>query len=126
MAKAPRPGKTQATKTARRMMSIRIGEHPSVSIAPNNVPMGERLICRKATGFPFEAFWSGEDQVALDSVVVMWWLARRANGEPMLTWTQAQADLPEELEPDDIDLDLDDGTDDDDDEVSAEDADPEG
>jgi hypothetical protein len=77
-------------------------------LAPNNIPLSEKLIVRKATGLPFEAFLGDEDRIGADSVAVMWWLARRANGEPMLTWKQAEQDWPDELKAEDIDVEVDD------------------
>jgi hypothetical protein len=89
-------------------MTIRVGEFAAVTLAPNNIPLSEKLIVRKATGLPFEAFLGDEDRIGADSVAVMWWLARRANGEPMLTWKQAEQDWPDELKAEDIDVEVDD------------------
>jgi hypothetical protein len=86
---------------ARQIMTITIAGFPTVTLAPNNIPMSEKLIVRKATGLPFEAFLADEDKIGADSVAVMWWLARRANGEPMLTWKQASEDWPTDLKAED-------------------------
>ena len=63
-----------------------------------NLPMRERIICRKATGLPLTAFWASEEQIDLDSIVVLWWMARRMNGEATLTFDQAIADWPDDLD----------------------------
>lgn len=115
MASAPRPGGAGTSKAveqveaAKTVMKIRIGDHAPVTIAPGLIPLGEKLIVRKALGLPFEAFAGDDDHIGEDSIAVMWWLARRANGEPMLTWTQVEADWPSGLTPDDIDVDVSDG-----------------
>jgi hypothetical protein len=76
----------------------------TVGLVVNNIPMSERLIVRKAIGLPLEAFLGNENKVGEDTVVVLWWLARRASGEPMLTWTQAEKQWPVGLKPTDIEL----------------------
>jgi len=115
MAKAPRPGvstrndqqeadQTVMTITLRRpifMGDRQVAE--SHTIAPGNVPMRERIICRKATGLPLAAFWS-EDRIDVDSLMVLWWLARRLNGEATLTFDQAAEQWPGDLAADEIDV----------------------
>lgn len=96
MAKAPRPGvgtRAAASKAAQQVMTITIdGEARNLAIGL--VPMGERLAVRAATKMPFEAFLAGEDNIGSDSVLVLWWLARRANGEPNLSWAEVVAQTP--------------------------------
>lgn len=119
MATAPRPGvgaRNDAVTAAQTVMTITI-KRPifhdgrpvaeTHTIAPGNLPMRERLICRKATGLPLSAFWA-EDRIDLDSLVVLWWLARRLNGEATLTFDQAAADWPNDLDPEtDLDISID-------------------
>jgi hypothetical protein len=78
-------------------------------LAVGNVPIAERMIVRKATGFPFEAFLT-EGQIGSDSVAVLWWLARRAEGEIGLTWTQAMAEWPTDITADDLEVTMEDAT----------------
>ena len=40
----------------------------------------------KDTGLPLEAFTEGETAMGMDSIVVLWWLARRMNGEALLPY----------------------------------------
>lgn len=119
MARAPKPGAQRKNAEARRTVTIRIADHPPVTLAPDNVAMAEKMIVRKATGLPLDSFLGDDEHWGEDSIAVLWWLARRANGEPMLTWTKAMADWPVPLRAEDIDVDLDDGQGDDD-EVDAE------
>lgn len=110
MARAPKPGgpgtsahndKVEAA-TREMRMTVR-GE--TRTIRPGNIPIGEKLIVRKATGLPFEAFMGNDDKIGEDSVLVMWWLAGRATN-PFLTWKQACADWPTDLTEDDIEVEL--------------------
>jgi hypothetical protein len=104
--------KLNGKKAPKQIMTIRVGEFDPVTLAPNNIPMSEKVIVRKATGMPFEAFLGDEDKIGADSVAIMWWLARRANGEPMLTWSQVEKDWPDELTESDIDVEVDDPSED--------------
>lgn len=115
MATAPRPGvsgrATQQTAD-QTVMTITI-KRPiyhdqrlvadTHTIAPGNLPMRERVICRKATGLPLAAFWA-EDRIDVDSLMVLWWLARRMNGESTLTFDQAADQWPTDLDGDEIDV----------------------
>lgn len=120
MAKAPRPGasdRADELETAQQVITITIKRpihtadgrlvDPTHTLAINNIPIRERVICRKATGLPMAAYWSGEDRIDLDSVVVLWWLARRMNGEITLTWDQACEQFPLDLGLDEIEMEID-------------------
>lgn len=110
MATAPTPGvstRTNATEAAQALITLTIDRPLTTgkgrpianthTIAINNIPMKERFICRKATGFPISAFWS-EDHIDIDSLVVLWWMARRLNGEASLTIAQAEEEWPFDLD----------------------------
>lgn len=113
MASAPRPGvgaRAESAGAASKIMTLTIrGETRTLAIG--NIPMSERLIVRKATGLPFEAF-VGEEKFGLDTLIVLWWMAGRATN-PMLTLNQTEADFPTDLEADDIEVVLDDPSGDD-------------
>lgn len=119
MAQAPRPGvsaRADELEAAQQVITITIKRpittadgrlvDESHTLAINNIPIRERVICRKATGLPMAAYWSGEDRIDLDSVVVLWWIARRMNGEATLTWDQACEQFPLDLGIDEIDMDM--------------------
>ena len=95
MAKAPRPGigkRTEEAKTAKVVHRLRIGGETR-TIALANVPLKERLIVRKATGLPLEAFLTG-DTFGIDSLMIVWWLAGRAAGDAFLTLEKVQDEWP--------------------------------
>jgi len=120
MATAPRPGaakKVAAQKAAARILRITVcGE--TRTLCPDNMPFDEQVAVRKACGgLPFTAFWGGGATVAEDSLQIMWWLARRANGEPGLQLGTVLNEWPEVLNPDDFGVELD--------EPGDEDTDPE-
>lgn len=118
MAKAPRPGvskREDELEAAQQVMTLTI-KRPIVNdkgrvipeshrIAINNIPMRERIICRKATGLPLAAFWS-EDRIDLDSIMVLWWMARRLEGEAALTFDQAADQWPMDLDEGELDIEL--------------------
>lgn len=93
---------------SKQTMTIRVGDFSAVTLAPGNVSLAEKMVVRKATGLPFEAFLGDEDKIGADSVAVLWWLARRAGGEPMLTWKQVESEWPANLTEDQIDVEVDD------------------
>lgn len=105
MAKAPTPGvgkRAAATSAAQRTMTITVREE-SHTIAPFNLTLDERLAVRKATGMPFEAFMgeiepAGATKVGLDTIQILWWLARRSSGESGLTFDTAMNQWPDDLE----------------------------
>ena len=118
MATAPAPGagkRAEAIESARRLMTITVRGHDPVTIAPGNVPFKERLLVRKATGLPYDAFMGDGDRIGLDSVQVLWWLGRRAAGEVLLTLNHALADFEllgdlDELDEDAVQVDISDWT----------------
>ena len=110
MATAPRPGagrRQKATEAAQRVLRITVcGE--TRTLAPDNLPFSEQVAVRKACGgLPFSAFWGDGPTVGVDSLQVMWWLARRANGEPSLQLATVLEEWPETLNPDDFAVELD-------------------
>jgi len=115
MAQAPPPGagdRAESADAAKQILTITVREETR-TLAVNNIPLSERLIVRKATAMPLEAFVGeiediGANKVGLDTIVVLWWLARRANGEPMLTYKKVCDEWPTDLTPDDIDVKVDD------------------
>ncbi len=110
MVVAPIPGagkRAEASDAAKLILTITLrGEN--YKIAPNNMPLSESFALRKATGgLSLESFWSGETSIGVDSVKVLWWLARRANGERDLSLVQAEAEWPNDLTLADIDVSID-------------------
>lgn len=102
MATAPTPG--ARSREARVFFRIRIQDRTlELSGAPT---IKEKMAVRFATGLPLEAFIAdGEHTIGEDSIVVLWWLARRQNGEPNLPFNEVANNWPT-LGADDIDVDV--------------------
>jgi hypothetical protein len=112
MANAPTPGigvQKEEAAAAKQIMTITIrGE--SHQLAIGNISFKDRLLLRKETGgLSFESFYAGETAVGLDSIMVLWWLARRADGEIQLTLERSNAEFPTDLGEDDFDVEIEDG-----------------
>jgi hypothetical protein len=113
MAKAPTPGvgkRKEAAAKALHVLRVTVnGETKSLHI--NNLPFGELAAVRKTSGgLPLAAFWGGPDTVIdTDSLKVLWWLARRADGEPRLPMSAVDADWDEVVNTGDFDVKYDDG-----------------
>lgn len=104
MASAPTPGvgaRKEAANAAQQILTMTIrGE--SHTLAIGNIPMRERLLVRKETGASIESLI---DPIGLESLFVLWWLARRQGGEP-LTFDEAAAEWPTDLTEDDLAVDV--------------------
>lgn len=106
MGLAPRPGvgkRDEAAKAARESVTITLrGE--SHTVFPMNVPLRHAAAFRKATGGqPIRRFLpSDSDLFDIDCFKALWWLGRRLDGEPDLTFEQLDEDWPTDLSAEDI------------------------
>ncbi|MDP1820444.1 MAG: hypothetical protein Q8K58_11235, partial [Acidimicrobiales bacterium] len=90
MAKAPRPGAGRSPGPL--AFHLRVRDESWIVPPPGFLPIREKIAVRMGTGLPYEAFIkSGEGTIGEDSLVVIWWLGRRAAGEPNLSFDQAVA-----------------------------------
>lgn len=99
MATAPRPGVTTRkveVERAQVVLTITVRDD-KYRLAIGTVPIKEKQQVRHQTGLPLEAYLGSGDKLGEDSIVVLWWLARRAAGEPSLTWDQAADEWPNDL-----------------------------
>lgn len=71
-------------------MRIRVKDR-TLDFVPQ-LELREKFVVRSATGLPFEAFMPAEQEREFgeDSLFVIWWLARRQNGEPGLSFAMAE------------------------------------
>lgn len=100
MAKAPRPGKTDAKDSKPRFLKLRLREETlEVGLA---LSLQEAFVVRNAAGCSVESLMQS---FGMDSFAVLWFLARRQNGEPNLPWAKFAAEWDPDLSEDDIDLD---------------------
>lgn len=110
MAEAPTPGvsrRREQREAAQQIMVLTIkGEE--FRLAVGNLPMNEKLVLRRATGLPIEAFVGNRYSIGEDSVIVLWWLARRAGGEATLSFGDAVAQWPVGLTGEDFEIEVED------------------
>lgn len=89
------------------MVILRITVEGKTLDMPATFTLKEKMAVRLATGLPFEAFvGTNSKQVGEDSLAVLWWLARRRNGEPALAWEQAEAQWPANVNVDQLALEV--------------------
>lgn len=86
MATAPRPGAVDRSGPSKIIRLTQGGE--TLEFAPDALTLDERVKIRKELGLPFEAFVAGPSAVGEDTLAVWWWLAKRQNGQPNLSWRQ--------------------------------------
>jgi hypothetical protein len=111
MAKAPTPGRARADEAAQTTLRMTMAGR-TLEVQPSALSLEERFVIRSATGLPFEAFFAGGEQsIGEDSIAVLWWCARRANGEPNLAFRQFIAEWVFDADNFDIEVDEDDGED---------------
>ncbi len=106
MATAPTPGSRAAAEAARQFIRIRIKDQ-TLDMMPD-LTMRERFVVRTSTGLPIEGFLPAESQREFgeDTLFVLWWVARRQNGEGQLPFAQAESEWPKDLTVDDLDMEM--------------------
>jgi hypothetical protein len=90
MAKAPPPGKT-INEASRRFRITLGGETRELSLT--DLGPGDDLVARQQTGIPVQPFFE-EDRFGPDSLLILWWMARRKNGEKRLKFSEVLAEFP--------------------------------
>jgi hypothetical protein len=100
MAQAPRPGvakRKEAQQQARKVLRLTV-DGVTVEVCPDNLPISERVALRKACGgLPLSAFWGDSSSIDIDSFQVLFWLGRRACGEPSLQLSEVEENWPENI-----------------------------
>ena len=97
MAKAPTPGagKQRAAEAhAKRVLTLTVSGE-TLEFCPDNIPFGERMAVRKMTSLNYDAFWgvANESIIDIDAFRVLWWLAKRANGNRGYPFASAVEDV---------------------------------
>lgn len=100
----PIPGSRADNEGARQFIRITV-QGNTLDFVPN-LTMQEKFTVRAQTSLPFEAFLPtvSETQVGEDTLFILWWLARRQNGEPQLPLKQAEGQWPTEFKDGDLDM----------------------
>lgn len=104
MATAPEPGAARRAALANRGLRLTLQGR---TLELGEVPLSEKMAVRSATGMPLEQFMPSNESQSFgeDSFAVLWWLARRANGERGLSLTEVVNTWPK-LTADDIELEV--------------------
>lgn len=85
MARAPRPGSTASDQETERL-GLRITfRDRTLTLHLDDLGPNDDLAARKETGFPVAPFIN-DDRFSTDSICVLWWMARRKNGERRLRY----------------------------------------
>lgn len=92
MATAPRPGNAAKQEARRTGLRITVDGETLVLYMADLGP-NDDMVARKETGMPVSSF-IGEDNFALDSVAILWWMACRKNGRPRLKFRDVVKTFP--------------------------------
>lgn len=91
-AHAPRPGQVRKDEANRTGLEITLrGETRTLHLA--DLGPGDDLESRKQTGLPVAAFM-GAETFGPDSLLILWWMARRKSGEPSLRFASVLEEFP--------------------------------
>lgn len=97
MAKAPSPAKLAAQRTRAEQPYITITDPESGQSAElrfDQLGPGDERLAREACGVPVSRVFTDGYVQGADTVLMLWWIARRKNGEPSLTYEQVEAECP--------------------------------
>ncbi len=78
-------------------------------LALGNISLGEKEAVLQQTRRSFEQ-WTAEEAQGELTVAVLWWLARRSEGERRLTWADVKDQWPADLSDVHVEVVEDDGT----------------
>lgn len=90
MATAPTPG--AATPAGVKKFRITISD-TTLELDTTQLGPGDDLVSRQQTGFPVTGFLD-QATIGADSLLILWWMARRKNGEPNLSFAEILLEFP--------------------------------
>ncbi len=93
MAKAPTPGRSRNKRTGLRITL----DGDTRDLYFGDLGPADDLRARKECGMPVSQFIN-EDRFGLDSLAILWWTARRKNGEPKLKFSEVLKTFPGQVE----------------------------
>jgi hypothetical protein len=67
-----------------------VADGKELVIAHQNLPLAEKRVCKVETGMSLDAWLNDISDV---TICVLWWLARRANGEARLPYLIAEQEF---------------------------------
>ncbi len=97
MAKAPTPGvgrRMAISDETAKALDVKFtitcaAEGRTLELSLGDLGPRDDLITKRETGYPVTGFF-GFEQVTSLSVLILWWTARRHNGEPNLPWRKVE------------------------------------
>lgn len=92
MALAPVPGVGKRQSVERSGMRITLGSR-TVTLHLADLGPADDLVARKETGLPVTPFFA-EDRFGMDSLLIVFWMARRKSGEPNLRFQAVLDEFP--------------------------------
>lgn len=92
MATAPTPGRTRKEDVKRAGVRITIAEN-TYTLHMADLGPNDDLVARKETGLPVTPFFE-EERFGMDSLMMMYWMARRKSGEPKLRYQAVVDEFP--------------------------------
>lgn len=92
MALAPVPGVGKRQTAERSGMRITLGGR-TVTLHLADLGPQDDLVARKETGLPVTPYFA-EDRFGMDSLLIVYWMARRKNGEPNLRFQHVLDEFP--------------------------------
>ncbi len=102
MATAPKPGARKKAEAQRVALKITLnGESRQLHMSDLG-PAGDR-VSRAQTGFPVMPYFNGE-RFGSDSILVLWWMARRKAGEPDLRYDEVEKEFPTYADLEDVEI----------------------
>lgn len=96
MVKAPTPGRARQQEVRRQAerVAIRITLKGSTyTLHVGDLGPQDDLVARKQVGLPVTPFFA-EDRFGMDSLLIIYWMARRKNGEPNLLFQSILDEYP--------------------------------
>jgi len=95
MAKAPKTRKEQEPARVAIQISCRDADGSPVekSLYLSDLGPQDDLVARKQTGFPVTPFLE-QEAFGADSLLILWWMARRKDGEGDLRFDEVLAEFP--------------------------------
>lgn len=89
---APKPGVGRRQEAKRAAVRVTVGDR-AYTLHISDLGPHDDLVSRRETGLPVTPFFA-EERFGMDSLLIMFWMARRKNGEDRLRFEQVVEEFP--------------------------------